>query len=230
MTSPQLTYAQEMAWAHKPFVRELRVLPTVIRAVAAGDTARAGAVGGWAWMMVDELRLHHAREDELLWPLLIERLADDDQRLAVVTRMQGQHGVVEELVPQALDVARRWQETAAARDRDGVADLLDELREPLFVHLDDEVSALCPIAQDVVTATEWNRLSERARRDSPRDRAAVGLGLLLDCSSPVERAFLLSRLPVFVRPILAVMVERPYRRRMREVYGDRDVAGGGAIP
>lgn len=76
-----------------------------------------------------------------------------------------------------------------------------------------------PIAAEVVSAQEWERLARRAQQGSPRDRAGVGLGLMLDCSDPAQRAFLMSRLPLVMRPLIGVSTERPYRRRMAEVCG-----------
>jgi hypothetical protein len=107
LTEP--TDMHDMVVVHRVFRRELTVLPALLRDTPAGDLARAAEVGGHARLILSGLHLHHTSEDDLLWPLLLERSAPSGE---VVARMQSQHAAVDELTDRLGTVLDRWEAEA----------------------------------------------------------------------------------------------------------------------
>ena len=93
-------------------------------------------------------------EEELLWPLLLER-ADNP---APVLRAEEQHERLREL-------ARRLQ-SASGSDADAFA---AELRAALDKHLDDEERTVLPLVARHVTAVEWARFVTACGAGPPGD-------------------------------------------------------------
>src|SRR6185369_172960 len=85
MESPDV---QEMVVIHRVFRRELTVIPRLVRSVPDGDAQRVRVVAEHAAFVLDFLHAHHSGEDELLWPLLLQRAAPS---ATLVRTMQEQH-------------------------------------------------------------------------------------------------------------------------------------------
>ncbi len=89
----------EMVVVHRVFRREFGALPGLVRAVPAGNVRRAAVVLAHLRELAEVLHHHHTAEDELVWPLLLERVGLDRP---LVLRMEEQH----ERVGALLDRAR----------------------------------------------------------------------------------------------------------------------------
>ena len=62
-----------MVVVHRVFRREFDLLPDLIEGVRAGDTERAAVLAEHLTGLVGALHHHHQAEDDLIWPLLLER-------------------------------------------------------------------------------------------------------------------------------------------------------------
>ena len=122
----------EMKVIHRVFRREFTALPALVRGVRDGDTERSAVVGAHLQQMLWFLRIHHEGEDELLWPLLLDRAT---LQADLVHRMESQHQVVAALIGKATALLPEWTATASAAAGDSLATLLGELTAPLFEHL-----------------------------------------------------------------------------------------------
>ena len=60
-TNPQLTDVSDMYTVHRVFRREFGLLPTLVRGVAAGDTARAAVLADHGRRILTGLHYHHSR-------------------------------------------------------------------------------------------------------------------------------------------------------------------------
>src|ERR1700712_2692373 len=97
---------REMLVVHSLFRRELRLAGGLVRRVPAGDVRRAGVVAAHLELVEQVLHHHHGSEDELLWPLLVERVADE---LAPVVRlMETQHERVDALLGRIAEARPAW--------------------------------------------------------------------------------------------------------------------------
>lgn len=150
---------QDMEIVHRALRRESRLLTELVAAVAPGDTARAKVIAGHFRVYQVGLKNHHEGEDELLWPPLLSRV---DLEADIVLRMEAQHERIAATLTRLDTAVPVWEATAGADERDTLVAALAEHRAVLLEHLDDEESALLPLAAEYITerngppwATTW---------------------------------------------------------------------------
>jgi hypothetical protein len=88
----------EMPAVHRLFRREFSLAAGVVRGVRAGDVARARTVARHLDYIARCLHDHHTAEDELAWPLLLQRVPDE--LAPMVHLMEGQHERVDGLLTE----------------------------------------------------------------------------------------------------------------------------------
>ncbi|GAA1479280.1 hypothetical protein GCM10009623_37260 [Nocardioides aestuarii] len=215
ITTP--TDTRVMGVIHTVYRRELRLAGEVVRGVAPGDTARAAVVADHLQLVHDHLHHHHTAEDDLLWPLLLERVPEELAPL--VHLMEQQHATVESLVAEVATLLPRWRSGAAADDRDRLAELHDRLYLHLVEHMDAEEERLLPIVARAVTQDEWEAMGARARSGTPRSQSLLVLGMIVHDGDPEVVATMLATAPGPVRWLLPRLARRAYRRHALSVYG-----------
>lgn len=191
-TTPVDTW--EMVLAHRLYRREFRILPAVIRAVASGDRSRATTVGDHLAVVYTMLHHHHEAEDELLWPIMLDRVGPQAE---LVHRMEAQHSRLESVLAQITDVNGRWRTGASVADRDQLANLVAQASAILDEHLDDEERDLLPLVSAHVTQAEWDAMNKRARGGPPTNLklALVQVGAMLEDATTEEHRRFLAELP-----------------------------------
>jgi hemerythrin-like domain-containing protein len=206
----------EMPAVHTFFRREFRLAPGVVRGVSAGDVARARVVARHLDYIARCLHDHHTAEDELAWPLLLQRVPDE---LAPMVRlMETQHQRVDGLLAEISRLRPRWAATADPADRDRIADLLDALYGNLAEHLDAEEQRLLPIAARAMTRDEWEALGRRARKNNRPSESLVTLGMIRHEGDPVVVARMISGAPAPVRWLLPRLAGRAFRRYALRIH------------
>jgi len=207
----------EMPAVHTFFRREFRLAAGVVRGVRAGDVARARAVARHLDYIARCLHDHHTAEDELAWPLLLERVPDE---LAPLLRlMETQHERVDGLLAEIGRIRPRWASTADAADRDRIAALLDALYGNLAEHLDAEEERLLPIAARAVTQAEWEEMGVRARENQRRSEMALTFGMLQYEGDPAVMVTMLAEAPAPVRWLVPKLGRRAFRRHALVIHG-----------
>lgn len=206
-----------MPLIHSYYRRELRLAPGVIRAVADGDTRRAGVVAAHLDLVARHLHGHHTLEDRMLWPLLLERVPEE--LAPIVHLMESQHQVVDRLQDEIADVLVTWQSQARAADRDRLAELHDELYVNLVEHLDAEEQRLLPIAARALTQAEWDEMGEEGRNGTPRKELAITFGMFAYDGDPAVLAALLAKAPAPVRWLVPRLARRAFRRHAMLIHG-----------
>jgi iron-sulfur cluster repair protein YtfE (RIC family) len=215
-TDPTLTDTHDMVVVHRAFRREFRLAPALVRAVPAGDTARAAVVAAHLRLCLEGLHLHHGGEDELLWPLLLERSAPDAE---LVHRMEAQHARAHELSDRLAPALDRWEAEARPAVSEEVATTFEALHAVLLEHLDAEERDLLPLAARHVSQEEWGRLGEHGAAEMSKAQLPVFLGMVLEEATPEERTGMLAVLPAPVRFLVRTVFARRYRRYVRRVRG-----------
>jgi iron-sulfur cluster repair protein YtfE (RIC family) len=203
---------REMLIIHRVFRREFAALPGLVRGVQAGDAARARTVGDHAHLILAGLHLHHEAEDTMLWPLLTARVRTSADLTA---RMEAQHGQLAALVEDTERLLPTWQATAS--DPEPLAEVLDELHDILLTHLGEEEAEILPLVAEHVTAAEWARGGEHARRGMRPAQVPLLFGAVLEECDATERAMLLATLPVPLRLLIRPVIEPIYRRYIAKV-------------
>ena len=107
----------DMILIHRVIRREIGQLPQMLRG-AANDPTRARLIGAHAAEMLDFLHVHHSGEDELLYPLLRERVEFDRE---LIDRMEAQHAEVSDAIDEVRAGLPHWSTTADADAADQLA-------------------------------------------------------------------------------------------------------------
>lgn len=211
------TDTRMMPVVHTMFRRELRLAGGLLRSVPGGATARAAVVADHLDLVGVVLHHHHTAEDELLWPLLLERVPNE--LAPIVHLMEAQHGRAEQLLEEIAPLLAQWRRTAGVTERDRLAELYDELHVALAEHLDAEEQRLLPIAARTVTQAEWERMGEAARAGTPKAQQFVVFGMIAYDGGPEGVALMLQGAPGPVRWLVPRLGARAYRRHALAVHG-----------
>jgi hemerythrin-like domain-containing protein len=184
---------------HAGLRRDAARLQALAPELERGD-GRSGAVPrGWATFR-QTLQVHHAAEDDDLWPVLRSHLTQAED-LHQLDLMVAEHRGLTAAIG-AVD--------AALASGVGVTTAARELGDVLGDHLDHEEQQVFPLLERHLSRGEWRRflLTERRRRP-PRERPEF-LTWVLDDASDEDTAAVLAELP---RPAHLV-----YRRLLRPRY------------
>ncbi|WP_308114151.1 hemerythrin domain-containing protein [Streptomyces brasiliscabiei] len=212
-------YIHEMVVVHRVFRRESALLPRLVRAVPDGGTARAKQVAEHLRAYVGGLHHHHALEDELVWPLLHARAAQDD---ALVSRMEAQHHRIDESLLVVADWTPAWERTADRIAGEELALALDAHRTALLEHLDDEERLALPLVAENLTVAEWDLVGTRGLEEVPRNQIFIALGALLEEATAEESAHFLGKAPLIGRLLWKVVGRRQYAAARRAIRGPLD--------
>jgi hemerythrin-like domain-containing protein len=213
----QLTDTREMLVVHSLFRRELRLASGLVRGVAAGDVQRAGVVSAHLQLVEDVLHHHHTSEDDLLWPKLLDRVADE---IAPVVRlMEAQHEQVDALLARIGVLRPQWAQDPSAERGGELAGLYDEQYAGLAEHLDAEETRVLPLVARCITAAEWNELGEAGRAGIPRKDMALVFGMLMYEGDPEVVKIMLAPAPLPVRVLVPRLGRRAYRKHAVAVHG-----------
>jgi hemerythrin-like domain-containing protein len=162
---------------------------------------------GWE-MFKTYLHAHHTAEDETLWPVLAQVLADRPADLALLEAMEAEHAAIDALLT-ATD--------AALADRaDGpqqIGGLVDALTSRLGGHLKHEETEALQLIDRTLTEQQWNRLGQRQAEKIGGD-ASRYLPWLLNDLDPQRAAAVLARMPAPLRA--------SYETEWRAAYRDID--------
>jgi hemerythrin-like domain-containing protein len=197
-----------MVVVHRVFRREFRMLPALVRAVRPGDTARAEVLGEHLANVALALHHHHTGEDELVWPLMLERAS---MHAELTNRMEAQHERLHAPLARIEEILPRWRSRALAGDRDELADVIAQASVALDEHLADEEREMLPLIEAHLTPAEWQAVGEHGRSVIPKGKMAlVFLGAILEEATPAEKRRFLAELPVPARLLWRLFGERAY--------------------
>lgn len=198
----------EMLLIHRVIRREIGGLPALIRA-AADDPARAAVVGAHATEMLNFLHSHHHGEDELLYPLVRERVTLDAD---LMERMDAQHAQVAEAIGGVEDELPAWTTSADAAAGERIAARLDAVLPVLTAHLDEEERELLPVVAGAVTQAEWDELGKHGMASIAPKRRLVILGHILEETDDGERTRFLVKVPAPARLAFRLIGRRQHAR------------------
>jgi Hemerythrin HHE cation binding domain len=184
---------------HAGLRRDAARLQALAPQLERGDGRPRAAPKGWTTFR-QTLQVHHAAEDDDLWPVLRSHLTETED-LHQLDLMVAEHRSLTAAI-QAVD--------AALASGVGVTTAARELGNVLGDHLDHEEQQVFPLLERHLSRGEWRRflLTERRRR-SARERPEF-LTWVLDNASDQDTAAVLAELP---RPAHLV-----YRRLLRPGY------------
>jgi hemerythrin-like domain-containing protein len=137
------------------------------------------------------LNAHHQAEEELVFPLLRERCAN---QLGLVERIAGQHTAVHDQIAVTQNsVASLAGGTHGAREE--CATELSRLGDVLSGHLDEEETEVLPLCALHLSTDEWAAQPGRGMQLFQGDKIWLILGLIRQRMNAAQRAEMLSHLP-----------------------------------
>ena len=207
--APERPDVNEMVVIHRVFRREFAQIPRLVREVRDGDTSRARVVADHLGLVMAGLHMHHAGEDAVLWPLLLDRAAPS---IALVETMQEQHHRVDEHVAQVEPLSAAWSRDPSAIRREQLARLVEQLAAALLEHLDLEEREILPLVSRHVSVAEWDSLGEHGKDAMSSRQLPLMFGAILEEADEGERQRMLAHLPAPIRVVMRTVGAWQYRR------------------
>ena len=206
----------EIVVVHRAFRREFREAPGLVGSVRAGDRQRAELVGRYLAGIVTGLHHHHAGEDDLLWPVLLSRVAPHTE---LVHRMESQHKQLAVVIDRIEELLPGWRVTGDAVTGRELAGVFAEASALLDEHLAQEEDEILPLVAEHVTPAEWKALGDRGVDSLPKNATAfVFLGQILRDATDDERRAFLGLVPPPVRLFWRLAGKGIYRRAYHRLY------------
>ncbi len=200
---------RDMAIVHKTFRRTFTESGELVRAQPSPSPERVTFLADHIDFGIGLLHHHHAVEDELLYPLLAERVPEQAEMIKTV---EAQHSTVTGTIEAATAACQAWRASPNPDTAGVLADSLDHLNEVLQPHLDDEENKVVPLAARHLTQTEWDAVGERATEDIPRAKMPIAFGLVMEPLGAPEQALMKAHLPAPVRLLYPLLIDRPWRK------------------
>lgn len=205
---------------HHAFRRDLARFAAAVAGTPVEDRhAWRALTARWA-RFARVLHLHHAGEDEILWPLLLERVdrAGEPSARTTLQAMEDEH---EEIDPLLSGCAEGLASLAAGGDADTRAALVVRMtatRERLGQHLGHEESEAMALVQRHLTPAEWDALHpEFGKHYTPQDGLFALPWVLHDLPSELRPRALsfVGRGPALVWRLL---LRVPFALRERRIF------------
>jgi hypothetical protein len=196
--TPPLADTSGMAQVHRVFRDAVAAAPSLIGSAAARGAARVDLVASYYANVLALLHAHHDGEDELIWPILLQRAPD---QAAEVHRIAGQHGDVASALEAASAAIAAWQQARDAVTGSAAAAAVATLGTALLAHLDEEEAFIVPLAAQHILAPEWGELPGHALRNFSGDKMWLVLGLIREQMSARQLTMMDDHMPP---PVLAM--------------------------
>ena len=217
MSASQPIEVRDMAIVHKTFRNAFEESAQLVRANPTPSAERVRFLAEHIDFVIEVLHHHHASEDLLLYPLLVERAPD---QVAMVDEVGHQHVEVNGAIDAVTEACAAWRSSPTPDTGERLASTLEELNVVLQPHLDDEEQKVVSLAAVTLTHQEWMSMGEHAQKGIPKNKMPVAFGLLLEPLDDADIAFMKSHLPAPVRLLYPLLIERPWKKYARTLrYG-----------
>ncbi|HXW81407.1 MAG TPA: hemerythrin domain-containing protein [Acidimicrobiales bacterium] len=190
--SQALIDTRDMVGIHNTFRRALGDAPAQIRAVPDGDHARAEQLGSYLGEVLWLLQAHHEGEDELLYPLLEQRVPEEAE---LFQRMEAQHASVHVSLEAAKAAAGQFRATGSLADGELAADACQALLAATDGHLSEEEQLVLPLAARAISPPEWGAMPAHALSQYRGDRVWLPFGLAFESMPKDIQDTMLAHLP-----------------------------------
>lgn len=202
----------DMPAVHKVFRSSLAATPA-FTASAAGDPDRRALIANYYANVLAFLEAHHDGEEELVFPLLIERVPESK---ILVEQAKEQHAKVVGLMGAARNSLGSWESNADS-DASGVVQSLQALDDVLSPHLDQEEAEVVPLAGAHMSIEEWGAMPGHAMMHFQGDKIWLILGLIRENFTQAQRDMMLEHMPPPARQMWETMGETSFNDLIAQV-------------
>ncbi|WP_165807136.1 hemerythrin domain-containing protein [Nocardioides currus] len=194
---------------HAAVRRDVARTEQALRSMADGDGPRARQLQT-AWRnLVRELTHHHEAEDDIVWPFLLSRGADE----ALMAAMEDEHVAMKEALTSASRAIDGVVADPSRATAEAAADVIAGARTVIDNHLDHEEREAEPLIAGLEDDPEWKARAKRMRPQAIRD-AGSALAWMQDGAGPQELAALRATIP---GPVVSIVTKVFGRRYTREI-------------
>jgi hypothetical protein len=202
----------DMAAVHKVFRSSLASGPEFVSS-AAGDDTRRALIANYYDNIVAFLTAHHEGEDQLVYPLLIERAPEQRSVFELGTRQHEDLLPLKDAVTASVDSWRAKGDSAASE----LVSSLRALDEVLTAHLDYEEAEVVPLAGEYLTIEEWGALPGHTLGAFKGDKVWLIMGLVRENFTQEQRDAMLEHLPPPARQMWETMGEASFNDVIAQV-------------
>jgi len=207
MTDNPPVDVREMRIVHETFRRMFDQAAGLVRANPTPSPGRVTFLADHIDFGLMMLHHHHENEDELMYPILVERAPEERE---AIDRIEHQHREVSGAIDAVSSACSAWRSAPGPDTAEALASAMENVNGVLQPHLDEEESVIVPLAARVMTEKEWKLLGERSRESIPKDRMGMAFGMLLDPLDEDDRRYMKAELPLPVRLLFPVLIQRPW--------------------
>ena len=198
---------------HAAVRRDLDRLEAALRVLEDGDRDRVTQLLR-AWQNLhDELAEHHEKEDELIWPVLLELGVDP----TLLEEMETEHGAMRDALEETGGHMTALGSSASASDALQAADSVVTTRQVVERHLTHEEQELEPQMLQHTGSPEWKAVEKKLRSGSPV-RGGRMFAWLLDGASPEVSGYVHRSVPGPVLFLLTRVFGIGYQRGVAPVW------------
>jgi hypothetical protein len=183
----------DMYAVHKVFRTSFGDAPTLLEAGIEGRPERVELICSYYANVLALLDSHHAGEDVLVFPLLLERVPADQR--ARISAIAGQHQPIHATIEAATAAVSEFAAHPSDGTRAAAAEALAALDVELCAHLDQEETDILPLATAHLSVEEWGALPGHAMGSFTGDKIWLILGLIRENMTDEQRAAMLEHMP-----------------------------------
>lgn len=157
-----------MALAHDLLRFSFASAPALIDS-ATGNELRRALITGYFVTVLSGLEVHHHGEEELLFPLLIERFPEEREKVELGEK---QHHDIVSLLTTAQRTVGEWEAYGDAHSA-SVTIALGTLEDALLTHLDHEEAAIVPLEARLSVEERTVHMARMRKHHAERLRPSV---------------------------------------------------------
>jgi iron-sulfur cluster repair protein YtfE (RIC family) len=205
-----------MALIHRIFRSSFAELARLVTEVPASDAARTSAVADHLGFTLDGLSAHHTTEDDLVWPVLLERARPS---AALVERMEDQHHGLHTGIAEVRRLTDAWRVDPSPDVASQLSAAITGMSGRLAAHLDEEEREVVPLIAEHLSVAEWDRVGKTAFDKFTPAQRFTAMGQMLEVASPAEAAAMLAPLPAPIKMLWRLLGSRRYRQYTQAFRG-----------
>jgi hypothetical protein len=173
-------------------------------------------IGSFYDNVLEFLHVHHAGEDELIYPVLEGRCADSK---SLLERIDAQHALLNEPMKITTQAIATWRESPSVVTGRATVNAIAVVDETLRPHLEEEETMVLPIASAWMSPEEWAEIPGHALRSFRGDKPWLALGLVRQELAQEQRDAMLARMPQDMQILWTEQWEPAYNGFIAEVHG-----------
>jgi hypothetical protein len=200
---------RDMRIIHETFRRAYEEAARLIRDNPTPSPPRVTFMADHVDFGLTMLHHHHEGEDEILYPLLVERAPDHAARTEQIDQ---EHQAVKGAIDAARAACAKWRAAPTSESAEALATSLDQVNAALLPHLDNEEREIVPLAAVTVTQEEWNAMAKHGIASIPNNKKLIAFGMILEPLNPTDRAYMLSNVPPPVKVLYRLTGKRAWNK------------------